>query len=254
MPPRLLLRIARTAAAIAACVACPASLEAQTVLRAVMNSDLKILDPVWSAAFVVRDHGYLIYDTLFAVDANGEIRPQMVDRTEVSADKLTYRFTLRDGLRWHDGQPVTAEDCVASIKRWAVRDTMGQKLMTFVESVTAVDAATIELKLREETGLVLPALGKAGANVPFMMPKRVAQTDPFTQIVDSTGSGPFIFKRDEWVPGNKAVFVRNPNYVGRAEPPSLSRLGCRRNAPWCRWPLVGARSTVHGPEPSMLAP
>ena len=98
-----------------------------------MNSDLKILDPIWNTAFVIRDHGYMIYDTLFATDAQGEIRPQMVDTTEVSADKLTYTFTLRDGLLWHDGQPVTAEDCVASIKRWAARDAVGQKLMTFVD-------------------------------------------------------------------------------------------------------------------------
>src|SRR5262249_4283575 len=162
--------------------------------------------------------GYLVYDTLFATDAQGAIQPQMVGRTEISADKLTYRFTLRDGLHWHDGQPVTAEDCVASIKRWAARDPAGQKLMSFVEAVTAADAATIELKLREPTGLVLPALGKAGANVPFMMPKRVAQTDPFTQIVDSVGSGPFIFKRDEWRPGHRAVWVRNPQYRPRLEP------------------------------------
>src|SRR5262245_63938261 len=110
---------------------------ADATLRAVMNSDLKILDPIWSGAYVVRDHGYMIYDTLFATDAAGEIKPQMVDSTEVSPDKLTYTFTLREGLFWHDGQPVTAEDCVASIKRWAARDAMGQKLMGFVDSVTS---------------------------------------------------------------------------------------------------------------------
>jgi len=189
MPLRSLPSIASKLAAIALCAACPVPVEAQTVLRAVMNSDLKIIDPVWSAAFVVRDHGYLIYDTLFATDANGTIQPQMVDKTEVSADKLTYRFTLRDGLRWHDGQPVTADDCVASIKRWGARDSMGQKFMSFVESVTASDASTIELKLREPTGLVLPALGKAGANVPFMMPKRVAQTDRSRRSPTRSGRG-----------------------------------------------------------------
>src|SRR4051794_19391157 len=190
---RFLSSLAGTLAAVAVCAACPVPLQAQTVLRAVMNSDLKIVDPIWTAALVARDHGYLIYDTLFATDANGAIQPQMVGRTDVSADQLTWRFTLRDGLRWHDGQPVTAEDCVASIRRWGARDAMGQKLMSFVEGVTAPDASTIELRLREPTGLVLPALGKAGANVPFMMPRRVAETDPFTQIVHTVGSGPFIF-------------------------------------------------------------
>ena len=114
---------------------------AETVLRIVMNSDLKILDPIWSGAYVVRDHSYMIYDTLFATDANGEIRPQMVDRTEISSDRLTYTFTLRDGLKWHDGQPVTAEDCVASIQRWATRDAVGQKLMTVVASVPGRDGS-----------------------------------------------------------------------------------------------------------------
>ena len=125
--------VVRWLAAVAALLASSVAVQAETVLRIVMNSDLKIIDPIWNTAFVIRDHGYMIYDTLFATDAEGEIRPQMVDTTEVSADKLTYTFTLRDGLKWHDGQPVTAEDCVASIKRWAARDAVGQKLMTFVD-------------------------------------------------------------------------------------------------------------------------
>ena len=113
--------VVRWLLATAALLASAGAVQAETVLRIVMNSDLKILDPIWNTAFVIRDHGYMVYDTLFATDADGEIRPQMVDRTEVSADKLTYTFTLRDGLKWHDGQPVTAEDCVASIRRWAAR-------------------------------------------------------------------------------------------------------------------------------------
>src|SRR5262249_35057006 len=135
---------------------------------------------------------------------------------------LASPLSLRAGLKRHAGLPVTGEDCVASIKRWGARDTVGQKLMTFVTSLVGKDAGTIELRLKEPTGLVLSALGKANSNVPFMMPKRIADTDPFTQITDSTGSGPFIFKRDEWRPGHKAVYVRNPNYKPRAEP--VSRL------------------------------
>ena len=158
-------------AAAAALLASAGAVQAETVLRIVMNSDLKILDPIWNTAFVIRDHGYMIYDTLFATDAQGEIRPQMVDTTEISADRLTYTFTLRDGLKWHDGQPVTAEDCVASIRRWAARDVVGQKLMTFVLAVEAKDARTIEIRLKEPTALLLPALGKPNSNVPFMMPK-----------------------------------------------------------------------------------
>ena len=213
-------RLVRRSLATAMFLAWADVAEAETVLRAVMNSDLKILDPIWTSAYVVRDHGYMIYDTLFATDANGEIKPQMVDKTDVSTDKLTYTFTLRDGLLWHDGQPVTAEDCVASIKRWAARDTMGQKLMTFVEAVTAKDATTIEMKLREPTGIVLLALGKPYSNAPFMMPKRVAETDPSKQISEFIGSGPFIFKKDEWKPGDRTVYVRNAKYKPRPEPAS----------------------------------
>ena len=121
------------AAAAVAAIGLAAPAQAQKTLRAVMHSDLKILDPIWTTAYIVRNHGYMVYDTLFATDAKGEIKPQMVDKHDVSADQLTHTFTLRDGLVWHDGAAVTAEDCVASIKRWAAKDSTGQKLMTFVD-------------------------------------------------------------------------------------------------------------------------
>jgi peptide/nickel transport system substrate-binding protein len=194
--------------------------QAETTLRVVMHSDLKLLDPVWSGGYITRNHGYMIYDTLFATDAKGEIRPQMVDRYDVSADKLTYTMTLRDGLLWHDGKPVTAEDCVASIKRWGARDSFGQKLMTFVKDLVVVNARTFRIVLSEPTGLVLPALGKPSVYVPFMMPKRVADTSSNEQISDYTGSGPFVFKRDEWKAGDKVVYVKFDKYRPRPEPPS----------------------------------
>ena len=107
------------AAGSAALALVPGVAGAQTrkLLRFVQNGNLTILDPIWTTAYVTRDHGYMIYDVLFATDEAGAIKPQMVDKYEVSADKLSWKFTLRDGLEWHDGQPVTAEDCVASIKR-----------------------------------------------------------------------------------------------------------------------------------------
>src|SRR5581483_3865727 len=194
-------------AAIVAAIGLAAPAHAEKVLRAVMHSDLKILDPIWTTAYIVRNHGYMIYDTLFAADAKGEIKPQMVGKYDVSADQLTHTFTLRDGLLWHDGAPVTAEDCVASIKRWAAKDSTGQKLMTFVDGIEVKDPKTFVMKLKSPTGLVLLGLGKPSSNVPFMMPKRVAETDPNTQISDFTGSGPLIFKRDEWKPGGKVVKV-----------------------------------------------
>src|SRR5207244_8381910 len=144
----------------------------------------------------------------------------MLDKYEVSKDQLTYTLTLRDGLSWHDGKPVTTEDCVASIKRWAAKDSMGQKLMGFVKDIQIVNAKTFKIVLNEPTGLVLGALGKPSSNVPFMMPKRVAETDPNTQISDFTGSGPFVFKRDEWKPGDKTVYIKFDKYVPRSEPAS----------------------------------
>ncbi len=193
---------------------------AETTIRAVMHSDLKILDPIWTTAYIVRNHGYMIYDTLFAMDDKQEIKPQMVEKYEVSTDKLTYTFTLRDGLKWHDGSPVTSADCIASIKRWGSRDVMGQKLLSFTASLDAIDDKTFKLVLREPYGLVLGSLGKPSSNVPFMMPKRVAETPGTEQISDFTGSGPFIFKRDEWKPGEKTVYVKNPNYKPRTEAPN----------------------------------
>ena len=193
---------------------------AQTTLKIVMHSDLKIVDPIWTTAYITRNHGYMIYDTLFAMDAKGEIQPQMVEKYETSPDKLTFTFTLRPGLAWHDGKPVTSEDCIASIKRWGAKDGMGQKLMSFVAELAAVDAKTFTMKLKEPTGLVLTALGKPSSNVPFMMPKRVADGDPNTQLSEFVGSGPFVFKTDEWKPGDKTVYVKNDKYVPRPEPAS----------------------------------
>jgi peptide/nickel transport system substrate-binding protein len=193
--------------------------EPQT-LRAALHSDLKIVDPIWTTALISVHHGYMIYDTLFALDDKLEVRPQMVDRYDVSPDKRTWTFTLRDGLAWHDGQPVTAEDCIASLKRWGARDTMGQKLLSFVAGFEAPDEKTIRMTLKEPYGLVLQTLAKPGANVPFMMPKRVADTDPNQQITDFTGSGPFTFRNQDWKAGEKAVYVKNPNYKPRSDPAS----------------------------------
>ena len=195
---------------------------ADSVLRIVPHADLKNIDPIWTTAYITRNHGYMVYDTLFALDENLEVQPQMVADWSVSADGLTYRFGLRDGLAWHDGAPVTAADCVASIKRWSARDGMGQKLADATQDLRVIDDATFELELTAPYGLVLQSLGKISSNVPFMMPERHAETDPFEQIPEIVGSGPFIFVKEEWVPGAKVVYVKNPAYVPRSEPPSFA--------------------------------
>jgi len=217
---------------------------AQTTLRVVKHADLKVIDPIWTTAYIARDHGYMVYDTLFATDANSEIKPQMIDRYVLSPDKLTYTMTLRDGLMWHDGKPVTAEDCVASIRRWGAKDAMGQKMMSFVKEMPVVDAKTFRIVLNAPSGLVLSALGKPSALVPFMMPKRVADTSPNEQISDTTGSGPFVFKKDEWKPGDKAVYVKFDAYKPRAEPPSGLAGGKVAKVDRVEWKVVADQQTA----------
>jgi peptide/nickel transport system substrate-binding protein len=199
---------------------CAAPLASAQTLKVVMHSDLKVLDPIWSGAYIVRNHGYMLYDTLFAMDEQFQIKPQMVDTWTVSDDGLTWTFRLRDGLEWHDGTPVTAEDCVASLKRWAVRDSMGLKLSQSLADYKVVDRRTFQMVFKEKFGPVLESLGKPSVVVPFIMPKRVAETDPYKQIEDYTGSGPFILKKDEWKPGEKTVYLKNTKYKPRPEPAS----------------------------------
>src|SRR5437868_14837978 len=193
-------------------------------ITAVMHSDLRIIDPGFTTAYITRDHGYMVFDTLLATDSSFKITPQMAD-WKASDDKLTYTFTLRDGLKWHDGAPVTAEDCVASLQRWAKADGMGQKLMDFTASLEATDANTITLKLKESYGLVLESIGKPSSIVPFMMPKRLAETPHTQQIKEQVGSGPFKFVQAEFQPGVKAVYEKNKDYVPRKEAPSWTAGG-----------------------------
>ena len=200
------------------------AMAASKTITAVMHSDLRVLDPGLTTAYITRDHGYMVYDTLLATDSSFKIQPQMAE-WKVSDDKLTYTFMLRDGLKWHDGAPVTAEDCVASLKRWAKNDGMGQKLMDFTASLEATDTKTVTLKLKEPYGLVLESIGKPSSLVPFMMPKRLAETPAGKAITEQVGSGPFKFVQAEFQPGVKAVYEKNADYVPRKEAPSWTSGG-----------------------------
>src|SRR5260221_817894 len=221
--PMIASSITLSTLALGAALAMPLPADARTI-TAVMHSDLRIIDPGFTTAYITRDHGYMVFDTLLATDANFKIQPQMAD-WKVSDDKLIYTFTLRDGLKWHDGAPVTAEACVASLKRWGLNDGMGQKLMDFTASIEATDAKTITLKLKEPYGLVLESIGKPSSYVPFMMPKRLAETPPRQQIKEQIGSGPFKFVQAEFQPGVKAVYEKNTDYVPRKEPASWTSGG-----------------------------
>src|SRR6266568_8943179 len=194
-------------------------------IRFIAQADLRSLDPIWTTAYITRNYGYMVYDTLFALDKELKPQPQMVDTWKVSEDQLTYSFTLRDGLKWHDGAPVTAADCIASIARWGKRDPLGQKLAEATDKMSTVDDKTFTIALKAPFALTIEGLAKLSSNTPFMMPERLAKTDAFTQVTEAVGSGPFKFVKEEWVPGNKAVFVKNTDYVPRKEPPSFAAGG-----------------------------
>ncbi|WP_421996348.1 ABC transporter substrate-binding protein [Reyranella sp.] len=208
------------AAAAATLALLPAAASAESTLKVVMHSDVKIIDPYWTTAYIVRNYGYMVYDTLLAVDDKLQVKPQMLEGWKISDDKLTYTFTLRDGLKFHDGQPVTAEDCVASLNRWAPKDAMGQKLMSFTKELKAVDDKTFTLTLKEPYGLVLETLGKPSSLVPFIMPKRIAETPGNKQISETIGSGPFVFRKDLWRPGERTIYDKFKDYKPRPEPAS----------------------------------
>jgi peptide/nickel transport system substrate-binding protein len=194
-------------------------------LRFIPEADLRVLDPIWTTAYITRNHGYMVYDTLFAIDHDFKPQPQMVDKWSVSDDKLKWTFTLRDGLRFHDGAPVRSADCIASIQRWSKRDVLGNTLDAVVASMDAVDDKTFTITLREPFPLMLEALGKPSAVAPFIMPERIAKTDPNEQIKEAIGSGPFTFVREEWEPGHKTVYRKNTNYVPRKEAPDWASGG-----------------------------
>ncbi|MEP7302675.1 MAG: ABC transporter substrate-binding protein [Caldimonas sp.] len=199
----------------------PADAMAQTkTLRFVAHADVKILDPSFTTAYITRNFGYMVYDTLFAQDAKGVPKPQMVDKYTASKDGKAWSFTLRPGLKFHDGSPVTAADAVASLQRWGGRDSIGRAMGNAGAEWKAVDANSFTLTLKEPFGLVLDALAKPSGFPPIVMPERMARLPTTAPLTEVMGSGPFLFKRDEWVPGNKLVFLRNPAYVGRSEPPS----------------------------------
>lgn len=207
---------------------------AQTV-KAVMQSGLRVLDPVLTTAFITRDYGYMIYDTLFGVDSHFQIQPQMVGKWSVSQDKKTYTFTLRDGLKWQDGTPVTSEDCIASLKRWDQADTTGQVLATLITEMKALDDKTFQIVLSKPTALLLQGLSKISSRPAFMMPKRIAATPASQPITEYIGSGPFKFVASEYKPGLKVVFEKNKDYVPRNEPPSWTAGGKVVNVDRVEW-------------------
>ena len=193
-----------------------AAAAAQT-LRIVLINDLTSLDPVFSTAAFVRNHGYFVYDQLFAFDDKGVARPQMVEDYSVSPDHMSYRFTLRGGLAFHDRAPVRAADCVASIRRWGQRDVVGKTLLAATESMAAVDDKTFEIKLARPFAFVVEALARATGSALFVMPERLANTPADVAITDPTGSGPFTLAPADFKVGDRVTYRRNETYRPRKE-------------------------------------
>src|SRR3954469_3361154 len=189
-------------------------------IRAVMQGDLRSLDPIWTTANITAYHGAMIYDTLFALDGDQRTQPQMVGKFGVSDDKLTHTFELRDGLKFSDGSAVTADDVVASIRRWAARDGGGQHMMQRVKDISKKDDKTFVIALKEPYGLVADLMAKTATPLCYIMRKKEAETDPNQQITDYIGSGPFKYNRDETRMGSRYVYDRNADYVPRKEPVS----------------------------------
>jgi peptide/nickel transport system substrate-binding protein len=209
-------------AASAASLALPsiARAQGQRVLKFIPQSDLAILDPVWTTAYVTRNHGYMVFDTLYGQTGKQSgftVTPQMVAGHVIEADGKTWKLTLRDGLMFHNGDKVLARDCVASIKRWGARDAFGQALMQRTDEVSAPDDKTIMIRLKQPFALLPLALGHAAANMCAMMPQHVAESDPFKPITETIGSGPFRFKADERVQGSLFVYERFAGYKPRED-------------------------------------
>ncbi|MBN8899010.1 MAG: ABC transporter substrate-binding protein, partial [Rhodospirillales bacterium] len=216
--------------AAAATLAAPrlARADAVRTLRFIPQSDLGVLDPIWTAAYVTRNHAMMLFDTLYGIDAQYRPTPQMLAGHVVESDDLVWRLTLRDGLRFHDGTPVLARDCVASIRRWGARDSFGQTLLAVTDELAAADDRTITFRLKRPFPLLPAALGKAGSNVCAIMPERLATTDPFKQVTEMVGSGPFRFKADERIPGARVVYERFDGYVPRPEGTASFTAGPKR--------------------------
>jgi peptide/nickel transport system substrate-binding protein len=202
----------------AAALAAPAIAQPNSnnkLLRFIPQADLTVLDPMWTTAYVTRNHGFMVYDTLFGLDSQYKPSPQMLAGFNTEDDGKTWTLGLRSGLRFHDGEPVRAQDCVASIQRWSKRDAFGGALMAATDELSAKDDRTIVFRLKRPFALLPAALAKTPGYNPVIMPERLAKTDPNTQVTEMIGSGPYKFKADERIPGARAVYERFAEYRPR---------------------------------------
>jgi peptide/nickel transport system substrate-binding protein len=199
--------------------------ERARVMTFLPHANLSSLDPIWTTALVTSNHGCYVFDTLFGVDSQLRPHPQMAEGYTTSDDGRTWLIRLRDGLRFHDGEPVRAVDCVASLRRWAARDTFGRTLADAVDAWESADDRTVRIRLKRPFPLVIDALAKSASNVPFIMPERLAATDPNSQVSEMVGSGPYRFVANEYVSGSHVAYEKFASYVPRQETPNWTTGG-----------------------------
>ena len=219
--------MAGAAALPAASLAAPALAQpaAARVIRYVPHANLPNVDPFTNTAFVARDHAFLVFDQLYGMDEQFNPQPQMVEGHVTENNGLLWRFTLREGLKFHDGSAVRGRDCIASIRRWARRDAFGQVLLARISETTEVSDRVFEIKLSAPFPKMIEAFSKVTTSCLFIMPERLANVDPFQNITEAVGSGPFRFVQNEWVPGSRLAYTRNPDYVPRQGAPSMTAGG-----------------------------
>ncbi|MCX7372645.1 MAG: ABC transporter substrate-binding protein [Alphaproteobacteria bacterium] len=208
-----------------AAVAAPAVAQAPRLLRFVPQANLTSLDPIWTTANITRNHAYMVFDTLYGLDAQFNARPQMAEGHAIEDDGKRITITLRSGLRWHDGEPVRAQDCVVSLRRWMRRNPSGQQLERQLEEMAALDDRRFVLRLRRPFPLLFAALASPVNPVAFMMPERLASTDPFQQIREAIGSGPYRFNAREYNSGSLVVYERFADYAPAPNGPTSFTAG-----------------------------
>lgn len=214
------------------------------VLRFVPQANLTVLDPILTTAAVTANHAWMVWDTLFSLTSKQEVRPQMADGFTVSDDGRTYLIKLREGLKFHDGEPVLARDCAASLARWASRDTLGQTVAMVVDSWGVADDRTVKVTLKKPFSLLIESIAKSDAQIPFIMPERVAKTDPFKTITEIVGSGPYRFLKDEYVSGSSASWAKNTAYVPRQEPADWTSGGKVAHFERIEWKIIPDAATA----------
>lgn len=231
-------------AAGAGCGRAAPGLGAANTLRIIHGQNLASLDPIFTTEPATKDFGFLTYDQLVAVDSNFVPQPQMAQGWSVEDNGRSWVFGLRDGLKFHDGQPVRSQDCIPSIRRWGARDGFGQLMMSVVDDMQVIDDKKFRIKLKRPFALLADALGKATASECFIMPERLAMTDPMKPVTEAIGSGPYRFLKEEWVSGSHAAWARFDGYVPRREAVSGIAGGRIPAIARIEWSIVGDPSTA----------